>query len=247
MDQLAPRPDSLAAAADAARDPAALLVLLAIAAGRAADGAMRGIAAAAARWFAAYGMTTRARIAEFMGQIAHETGGFARFEEDLRYSARRLAEVWPGRFAADPQAPTKQPNAAARALAGRPEAIANIVYARAEEGNVQPGDGWRYRGRGLLQLTFRNNYRAAGRRLGLDLEARPALAADPATSLLIALDFWKRAEVNACCDRGDWRGARGLTNCGTAVPKATPGGLADVAVRRERVLGSLSSEPRRRA
>lgn len=226
-------------AAEVARDAAALLILLATAAGRGADAAMRAIAAAAARHFAGYGLVTRARVAEFIGQVAHETGGFARFEEDLRYSAARLAEVWPGRFAIDPRAPAKQPNAAAHALAGRPEALAEQVYARPEEGNVRPGDGWRYRGRGLLQLTFRNNYLAAGLRLGLDLVGNPDLAADPATSVPIALDFWARAGVNACCDRADWRGARGLTNCGTATPKVAPVGLEDVARRRARVLALL--------
>lgn len=241
---IAPHPDSIRPEplhpAQVARDVGLILLLLARAAGRQADAAMRAIAAAAARHFEAFGMTTAPRIAEFVAQCAHETGGFTRFEEDLRYSARRLAEVWPVRFALDARAPAKRPNPRAEALAGRPEAIANAVYARAEEGNVQPGDGWRYRGRGLIQLTFRGNYRAAGRRLGLDLEGRPELAADPATGVLVALDFWRRAGVNGCCDRGDWLGARGLTNCGTARPKAVPVGLEDVAARRGRVLAMLA-------
>ncbi|MDO6413851.1 glycoside hydrolase family 19 protein [Sphingomonas sp. BIUV-7] len=118
--------------------------------------------------------------------------------------------------------------------------MANSVYARPAEGNVAPGDGWRYRGRGMLQLTFRNNYRAAGARLGIDLVAHPELAADPAVSLHIALDFWTRAGVNACCDAGDYFGARGLTNCGSRTPKVAPIGLADVAARRARLLGVLA-------
>ena len=238
MSQVPARTDPLRAS-DVARDAATLLLLFASAAGRRADATMRAIAAAAATHFAAFGMVTAARIAEFLAQTAHETGGFVRFEEDLRYSAQRLAEVWPTRFAIDARAHVKAPNARARALAGRPEAIANAVYARAEEGNVQRGDGWRFRGRGMIQLTFRNNYAAAGRRLGLDLVERPDLAAEPATSLLIALDFWKRAAVNAACDAGDFRGARGLTNCGSRTPRVVPIGLADVAVRRTRLLSML--------
>lgn len=232
----------LAAAGYPARDAsdvAILIALFAFAAGRIADAVIAAIGAAAARHFPAYGMTSTARIAEFVAQTAHETGGYTRFEENLNYSARGLAATWPGRFAIDPKAKAMAPNAAAFALARRPEAIANTVYARPAEGNVRPGDGWRYRGRGMLQLTFRGNYARAGKRLGLDLVAHPELAADPATSLLIALDFWKRGAVNACCDRGDYFGARGITNCGTPTPKVAPIGLADVAARRGRLLGVL--------
>lgn len=213
--------------------------LFAFAAGRAVDEILRAIGAVAAAHFAAYGMTSPARLAEFVAQTAHETGGYRRFVEDLHYSAAGLARTWPSRFAVDTKAAVKRPTAQAIALAGKPEAIANIVYARPREGNVLPGDGWRYRGRGMLQLTFRNNYRAAGQRLGLDLEARPELAADPATSLLIALDFWRRAGVNGCCDAGDFRGARGLTNAGSRTPKVAPIGLADVAKRRAALMAVL--------
>lgn len=223
----------------AANDVAILIALFAFAAGRMADAVIDTIGAAAARHFLAYGMTSTARIAEFVAQTAHETGGYTRFEENLNYSARGLAATWPTRFAIDPKAKAMEPNAAAIALARRPEAIANAVYARPAEGNVHPGDGWRYRGRGMLQLTFRGNYARAGERLGIDLVAHPDRAADPATSLLIALDFWKRGAVNACCDRGDFRGARGITNCGTPTPKVAPIGLADVAARRARLLAVL--------
>jgi putative chitinase len=238
MDRVAPLRIRLAAAGFPALcgDPVLLVALFAFAAGRAADAVLRAIGEAAARHFMAYGMTTPARLAEFVAQTAHETGGYTRFEEDLRYSAAGLARTWPGRFAVDPKAVVKQPNALALRLAGRPEQIANSVYARVREGNTQPGDGWRYRGRGMLQLTFRGNYRAAGARLGLELEVRPELAADPATSLLIALDFWRRAEVNACCDAGDFLGARGLTNAGSRTPEVAPIGLADVARRRGALL-----------
>ncbi|QJU56716.1 glycoside hydrolase family 19 protein [Sphingomonas sp. AP4-R1] len=220
-------------------DAAFCTSLFAFAADRPPDEVLRAIGAAGAAHLAAYGMTTPARLAEFVAQTAHETGGYRRFEEDLHYSAEGLARTWPGRFALSTKAAVKRPNALAIRLAGRPEAIANSVYARAAEGNVQPGDGWRYRGRGMLQLTFRNNYRAAGKRLGLDLEARPELAADPATSLLIALDFWRRAGVNVCCDAGDYVGARGLTNCGSRTPNVAPIGLEDVAKRRARLLAVL--------
>lgn len=214
--------------------------LLNFAAERDTGGVGDEIAADALANWDAYGMTTPARLAEFLAQISHETGGFKRFEEDLRYSAAGLARTWPGRFAVNPDAKTKLPNALAKKLAGKPIDIANSVYARPKEGNTEPGDGWRYRGRGALQLTFRNNYHAAGQRLKKPLEEHPELAAQPGLSHLIALDFWRRAAVNACCDAGDFYGARGLTNVGNRTPKVAPIGLADVARRRTRLLSILS-------
>lgn len=183
---------------------------------------------AMARSFAAhapaYGQDrTKPRIAEFVAQIANETGGFRVFNENLNYSAARMRQVWPNRIRTD---------AEAARLAHNPEAIANVVYQRASMGNTQPGDGWRYRGRGALQLTFRNNYRQFGQRLGIDLEGNPDLAADPAVSVQIALEFFKVGNVNAAIDRGDFREARRITN-GAAL------GLEEVARLRQKALGVL--------
>lgn len=183
---------------------------------------------AMARSFAAhapaYGQdSTKPRIAEFVAQIANETGGFTKFEENLNYRAERIVQVWPSRV------PTL---AAAAPLAHNPEALANVVYNRPKEGNTQPGDGWRYRGRGALQLTFRNNYRRFGQALGMDLENNPELAADPAVSVQIALEFFKAGNVNAAIDRGDFREARRITNGGAV-------GLENVAALRAKALEAL--------
>lgn len=86
---------------------------------------------------------------------------------------------------------------------------------RADLGNTQPGDGRRFKGRGLLQLTGRANYREYGRALGLDLEADPARAADPVLSLRIACEYWKRRNINAACDRDDLIKVTKLINGGT--------------------------------
>jgi putative chitinase len=74
---------------------------------------------------------------------------------------------------------------------------------RQDLGNLQPGDGRRYKGRGLIQLTGRENYRRIGERLGLELEDRPELAADPLTSLRIACEYWRDREINEPADRDD--------------------------------------------
>lgn len=86
---------------------------------------------------------------------------------------------------------------------------------RADLGNVEDGDGPRYKGRGLLQLTGRANYRDLGRILDLDLEQNPALAAEPVLSLRIACEFWKRKNINAACDADDVVRVTRLVNGGT--------------------------------
>jgi putative chitinase len=198
--------------------------LFAAVAGRAADDTIKAMARSFAKHAAAYGQDkNKARIAEFVAQISNETGGFTKFEENLNYSAKRIREVWPGRVTTDAQA---------RALERNPEALANVVYQRASMGNTQPGDGWRYRGRGALQLTFRNNYALFGQRLGIDLEGNPDLAADPAVSVQIALEFFKVGNVNAAIDRGDFTEARRITN-GASI------GLQEVARLRAKALAHL--------
>lgn len=124
------------------------------------------------------------RVAHMIGQCAHESARFRHRVEVLSYSAERLVAVWPRRF------PTI---AAARPFARNPEALANHVYAgRMGNGDAASGDGWRYRGRGWIQLTGRANYRRAGARLGIDLEAEPERAAEPATAWLVAADYLAR-------------------------------------------------------
>ncbi|MCU0728992.1 MAG: hypothetical protein MUF41_02655, partial [Sphingopyxis sp.] len=115
------------------------------------------------------------RLAHFLAQTATETGGFRALSENLNYSATGLVATWPSRF------PTR---AAAEEYAMQPEKLANAVYAnRLGNGPPESGDGWRYRGRGLIQLTGRDNYVARARETGLPLVTNPAMAADPAISV----------------------------------------------------------------
>lgn len=102
-----------------------------------------------------FGIRSNAQLAHLLANVDHETGGFKADTENLNYSAARLAAIWPNRF----KGKDSQPNALALALANQPEKIANSVYAnRMGNGNELSGDGWKYRGRGALQLTGKNNY-----------------------------------------------------------------------------------------
>lgn len=146
----------------------------------------------AAMHFEKYGLNTPRRIAHWLAQFGHESCCFTKFEESLNYSARRLCQVWPRRF------PNRD---VAAPYANNPEALANKVYG-GRMGNTQPGDGWKYRGRGP-QLTGRDNYAAVARRTGLPLIEHPDLAILPENFVLIACDFWNAAACNAQADRDD--------------------------------------------
>lgn len=112
-----------------------------------------------------FGIDTVREVASFIAQAAHESGGFTRIEENLNYSARRLCEVWPKRFTP----------ALAAQCERSPEKIANLVYAdRMGNGPPQSGDGSRYRGRGLFQLTGKRNYADCAFGLQMDLRDLPA-------------------------------------------------------------------------
>jgi len=135
------------------------------------------------------------RMPFFLAQVGHESDGLRRTTESLVYSrAARIARVWPARF------PTA---ASARPYVRNPRALAERVYGgRADLGNLEPGDGARFIGRGYLQITGRANYRVMGRRIGLDLEAEPERAAEPEVAVKIACAFWAENGLNALCDTG---------------------------------------------
>ncbi|MEO0882154.1 MAG: SH3 domain-containing protein [Pseudomonadota bacterium] len=141
---------------------------------------------------------TPRRFSHFMAQIAHESAHFTRREENLNYSAEGLRDIFGKYFTTD---------ADAEAFARQPERIANKVYAdRIGNGSEASGDGWRYRGRGYIQLTGRENYRNIGSRLGLDLEDNPdQVANDPEIALAVAADYWDSRNINAAADADDVR------------------------------------------
>lgn len=157
---------------------------------------------------AEWGITTPERISAFLGQIAHESAELTRLEENLNYSAERLVAVWPKRF----------PNAqAAAGCARNPEALANRVYAnRMGNGDEASGDGWRYRGRGPIQLTGRDNYYSFGVVTGLPLLEQPDdVASVPAVGCRVACAFWKARGLNDLADKGDHAAITKRVNGGT--------------------------------
>ncbi|OGT54666.1 MAG: hypothetical protein A3E01_09960 [Gammaproteobacteria bacterium RIFCSPHIGHO2_12_FULL_63_22] len=150
---------------------------------------------------AKFGVNTHLRRAHFLAQIAHESAGFTRLEENLNYSAARIPAVWP-RLADR-----------AKALEHKPEALANAAYAnKLGNGDEGSGDGYRYRGRGLIQLTGKENYRRRGAALGIDLVAVPEQAVRVDVAVRIALSFWKAAGCNALADADDVEGVTRKVN-----------------------------------
>ena len=140
-------------------------------------------------------INTPDRLAAFIAQIAHESARFTRLEENLNYSAQGLLKTWPTRFTPS----------IAESYARHPERIANYVYAnRLGNGDEASGDGWRYRGRGLIQLTGRANYRECGLALGMPFEAEPEIVAQPHYAAMTAGWFWKSRGLNEHADRRDF-------------------------------------------
>ncbi len=145
------------------------------------------------------------RLQYFLAQLGHESNGLTHREENLNYSASRLMEIWPGRF------PTLD---VAKQYDRDPEKLANFVYG-GRMGNVSSGDGYKYRGRGYIQLTGRETYREVGKIAGLDLEGHPELAAKQEHAVKIACAFWTWKKVNAACDASDFTAATKKINGGT--------------------------------
>jgi len=148
-----------------------------------------------------------ARCAAFLAQLAHESGELRQWTENLNYSWQGLRAVFPKYFPTD---------AAAQAFHRQPEKIANRVYGgRMGNGGEASGDGWRYRGRGPIQLTGKDNYRACGQAIGVDLVSRPELLETPEVGCLAAAWFWSSRGLNPLADAGKFLTITRRINGGT--------------------------------
>jgi putative chitinase len=146
------------------------------------------------------------RMSMFLAQCAHESMGFSRLVENLNYSPGGLMVIFGRHFTAQESLE----------FAHDEERIANRVYGgRLGNGSEDSGDGFRYRGRGLIHVTGRDNYAQAGRAVGVDLVALPDLASMPLYAGLIAGWYWRSHGCNELADAGDYE----------AITKRINGGL----------------------
>ena len=153
------------------------------------------IVAAMNEIFPKFDITTKDRICAFLAQAGHESGHFKLCVENLNYSAKALNTVFRKYF------PTLE---SATPYERKPEKIANKVYGnRMGNGNEASGDGFRFRGRGYIQLTGKNNYVACGKDLGVDLVTDPSFLETPKGALMSACWFWKKNNINKHADAKD--------------------------------------------
>lgn len=142
-----------------------------------------------------YEINTPQRVAAFLAQCAHESGGFVFLKENLNYKAPSLRKVFPKYF---------QDDATASAYANKPEKIANRVYAnRMGNGDESSGDGWRYCGRGLIQLTGKDNYTFFAASLDIPVEEASEYLQTFEGAVQSACFFWEQNSLNKWADSGD--------------------------------------------
>jgi len=175
--------------------------------------------------FERWGINNVRKQAAFIGQCSHECGNFKVLEENLNYKPATLMRIWPTRFKTMEDC---------LACAG-PRGIANKVYAN-RMGNRGPesGDGYRFRGRGCIQLTGANGYYHAGKALGVDFWANPDLVATPQYAALTAGWFWATHGCNELAEAGNWVALTKKINGGTI-------GLQDRIAHIQQALAVLSA------
>lgn len=149
-------------------------------------------------------LDSKLRSDHFLAQVLHESGALRLAVENLNYSAKRIRQVWPSRFASIETA---------RHFANDPAALANAVYG-GRMGNVDPGDGWEFRGRGLLQLTGKDAYRAIGQRIYVDLLTDPDVVLLPEHVLRASGAVWTWKGCNVQADKDSLIGVTRSINGG---------------------------------
>ena len=170
-----------------------------------------------------YDIVTPKRLAAFLAQTAHESAGFTAVRENLNYSAQGLMKTWPARFN----------QATAAAYARQPEKIANKVYAnRMGNGDEASGDGWRYRGRGLIQTTGKTNYTKLAQYIKKSLEETIEYCETVEGAVESACFYWESNNLNAIADTGDMAALTRRINGGVI-------GLADRLDKYKKTLEAL--------
>ncbi len=160
-----------------------------------------------------YEINTPLRMAHFLAQTSHESGGFRLLEENLNYSADGLNKIFPKYF--------KNAGRDAQAYHRQPEKIANVVYSsRMGNGPESSGDGWKFRGRGLIQLTGRSNYTSFAETLEMGLDEAVEYLKTPEGAIESAAWFWANNGCNELADTDDVAKVTKRVNGGTI-------GLAD--------------------
>jgi putative chitinase len=170
--------------------------------------------------FAKYEINTPQRQACFIGQCSHESGNFKTLQENLNYSAEGLMKTWPSRF------PTKE---VADQYARQPAKIAGKVY-NGRLGNTSEEEASMYLGRGLIQLTGKENYANCGTALGVDFVGNPTLLIEPKYAALSAGWFWNKKGLNSLADASDIE----------TMTKRINGGLIGLDDRKAKIAKALS-------
>lgn len=153
-----------------------------------------------------YDIDSPQRIASFIAQCSHESGHFQKLVENLNYGVTGLATTWPKRFTT-----AELVNKYAR----QPEMIANFVYAnRLGNGDESSGDGWKYRGRGLIQLTGKYNYQKFADTVGVNLDEITKYLETKQGAVEAACFFWMNNKLNSYADVGDIKGMTKVINGG---------------------------------
>lgn len=152
-----------------------------------------------------YFINTPLRVAAFLAQVGVESARLTALSENLNYSAEGLLATFPKYFNAVQAAQYER----------QPQRIANHVYAnRYGNGDEASGDGWRFKGRGCLQITFKDNYAACGKAIGLPLDSHPELLEQPCNAALAAGWYWDSRDLNKLADAGRFEGITRAINGG---------------------------------
>lgn len=171
-----------------------------------------------------YAINTPLRVAAFLAQCGHESEGFTALRENLNYSATALIATWPKRF----------PPEVANSYARRPEAIANRAYAsRMGNSDEASGDGWRYRGRGVIQLTGKGNYSDFARSVGRTLDEVVPYLETKQGAVDAAGWYWKTRDINPLADAEKFKAVTLAINGGM-------NGYDDRLARYERIIKVLA-------